>query len=771
MSATGDDWLRAARGSDDPQAALLYYATAESLGVEDPGLWRERHELLQRLGHAELSYLNARCGPWRDEAVVRQTAEALQNSSDTPRDFPDTVETFDAEVLLQEREHARALAVCKFIVRRDEDHRHACYLAGVCMLQIRGAEGEALTWLNLAERLEVQVGFYISYNRALLLRRVGLHLPALHHAAELVRKAGASEQSRGLYLGILEDLLRSTLTRENWQPILDGMRFLQDQQKAYYKPIISDLEHKCETAGTNSIADRVFEAASEDRLEAAGNLLYSAAASEVVGELLAIASKPGQSDIAVKRTFDLLLATTLIDGPIIAVAVRNGAWFVPHERCQLEFAARWTEAAGRTGSPLAALAIGRLLAAHLTHPEGRVHLVLDDPAVYQFLRSSELPDAITLHSPEAPPTGVPITAETLIALITRPESAGSISLPPSGDLLILLAPGLQHDVAEQLAGFGEPPPRRVPQVELAGWSLWVRRRRSAAISMAGPLPQDAQSQPADEAHYTDERGARMFAALHRAYENRLPFSYVRLSDAETVLMGIGRDIPENTVPVRPASFFVAHLGIDPAALGPQQLRPYQDELYEACLDADILMTHRGFGADIWSVTADRVLRAYPGYVPYRAREVSNDFQAELLEGGMLLQLLAERRILLIGNAAPRFRALLSDPEYRARYRHIGMPQSRINIVQSLFVPHQGDAAFRLLDRLWEEVAIHAFDVALIAASVTGKFLAGRIKKHLGGMALDIGYHMQLLTQASSPVARVDAEAMRRRGYERAVAIE
>ena len=87
------------------------------------------------------------------------------------------------------------------------------------------------------------------------------------------------------------------------------------------------------------------------------------------------------------------------------------------------------------------------------------------------------------------------------------------------------------------------------------------------------------------------------------------------------------------------------------------------------------------------------------------------------------------------------------------------------------MPHQGDVAFRSLDRLWQEVAMAPFDVALISASLTGKFLAGRIKRYLGRMALDIGFSMQFLASSPSPVAAADIKAVRRRGYTRALPLE
>lgn len=763
---SADDCLRAARAAPEPSLALLYYGAAEATGLDDPALCRERDAILQCLGHVELRYLNARCGSWRDPAVLAETLADLEGIQH-PTEFPDTVEGFDAANLMQRQEHRLALDICKFLVRRQRQVAYACYMAGCCALYASAQDAAALSWLNMAERFGSEAKYWLNLNRSAVLHRADLLWPALEQMAQLDRDGLADERSLAVSFNIIDELLGATLrSAPDGQRLIKAARSVRDAQSAYFAKIRATPV----SAEPASIGRRVFDAASAGNLGIAGDLLHAGDADEIIGDLFAVLSAPGRPPLAVKRTLNLLLSTTLAaDGSVLDKALEHGRRLNLRVRAELEFIAGWWRS-GDGGSPGFAYDIGRLLAAHLAHSTA-VHVIVDEPAVYEFLRGSEIADEVTLAIGPAARRLVS-AADTVIALISRAGSVGGISLPPASDLLILLAPGLPGDTVAQIARPGEAAPTRVAPLDLSGWSLWIDRGRRPNRNPSGgwqPAEDDRLPGADDE---TAARAAKLAADLAGAAESVRPFSYIRLGHAEAHFLGLNRDLPNNALPVRPASFFVAHLGIDPSVLAPEQLGTYQNEFHETCLGADILMTHRGSpGEDVASVIADRVLRTFPGYQTRWPHEVPSSFQAYVLECGAVLPTLADRRVLLIGNPAPRFHELLADTEYRARFKHIGMPQSRINVVKSVFVPHQGDAAFRLLDRLWKEVAIAPFDVALISASLTGKFLAGRIKKYLGRVALDVGFTMQFLASSPSPVAPADIEAGRRRGFTRALPLD
>lgn len=269
-------------------------------------------------------------------------------------------------------------------------------------------------------------------------------------------------------------------------------------------------------------------------------------------------------------------------------------------------------------------------------------------------------------------------------------------------------------------------------------------------------------------HYTAARAADRLAALARAATAAAPFSMIRLGDMEARLLAFGRiqvGLPDEAEEGREIE---THLGVNPARLSAGALRALQDEFFAACASADILGTHRRTINHEWSRNADTVLRHLGVAATYLPNEVDVCFNAELLDQGWLLPLLSRGRILLVGNAAPRFADLLADADYRRTFAHVGMPDAPPIVAGAVHVPHEGSAAGDRMEDLWREIAGHDFDTALVSASLVGKVLAGRIRNQLGALALDIGWNMQFLAGVSSPVAPADdmAYARKRRGYAR-----
>src|SRR5207247_1072979 len=139
LLATGADCLQLARDSGAPEEALFYYSAAEALGADDPELWHERQAVLAQLPEPELAYLNAKYGPWQDDAVIAELADKLQRMDRGHPSIPDTAESLDAIYLVRSGEYDRAIEFAKLIARRDHPPDGlACYLAGISLLQTAG---------------------------------------------------------------------------------------------------------------------------------------------------------------------------------------------------------------------------------------------------------------------------------------------------------------------------------------------------------------------------------------------------------------------------------------------------------------------------------------------------------------------------------------------------------------------------------------------------------------------------------------------------------
>jgi hypothetical protein len=251
------------------------------------------------------------------------------------------------------------------------------------------------------------------------------------------------------------------------------------------------------------------------------------------------------------------------------------------------------------------------------------------------------------------------------------------------------------------------------------------------------------------AYYTPERAQDRLRALIEAARARQPFSMIRVGDMETRLLGFGRAPHERASLRQEAAALAQHTGVDPMRLSWPALWAVQEELAAACRDADVLGTHRHTVNVAWSDAACRVLPQWG--LAYEPAELDVVFNAEVLDQGFLLPLLGGRRVLLVGNPAPRFAELLRDDAYRRRFATAGMPREAPVIADAVFVPHQGDAAWRALPALWRRIETCDFDLALVAASVAGKLLCARIKRARGAVALDVGWSMQFLADCPSPV--------------------
>ena len=266
--------------------------------------------------------------------------------------------------------------------------------------------------------------------------------------------------------------------------------------------------------------------------------------------------------------------------------------------------------------------------------------------------------------------------------------------------------------------------------------------------------------------YSAEKAKSAIKNLYDSVINKTPYSLIRIGDVEARLLAFNRSGAGNDSTRAEAEIIERNLGINPLTISDNQLKALQEELINAMLEADILGTHHNTVNRGWSDEIEKVYNAYHITSADLCNEIDVVINAEILDQGFLLPLLSAGRILLIGNAAPRFLRLLNDSDYRQSFAAAGMPAERPEIAGSVFIPHKGAEAFQNLPVVWEEIQNYDFDIAIIAASLVGKLFAGRIKRELGRAALDIGWSMQYLADASSPVAPArDANYMAgRRGF-------
>lgn len=267
-------------------------------------------------------------------------------------------------------------------------------------------------------------------------------------------------------------------------------------------------------------------------------------------------------------------------------------------------------------------------------------------------------------------------------------------------------------------------------------------------------------------YYTLDRAHAIIEKLEQAVTNSLPFSLIRISDIEARFLAYGRtDLRYGSIQ-NEIKVLLDNLGVDVNGLGLSNVYDVQNEIMEIMSDADILGTHHKTVNTRWNEDIINVYKSYNINDVYLPNEYDIVINAELLDQGYLCPLFENRRLLLIGNSSVRFANQLRSKEYRKKYKNIGMPLEAPCVAGSVYIPHNGAEAFNNLDVLWKEVQSYDFDIAVIAASITGKILAGRIKKYLGKIALDIGWSMQYLSGVSSPVAEArDENYMKgRRGF-------
>lgn len=360
--------------------------------------------------------------------------------------------------------------------------------------------------------------------------------------------------------------------------------------------------------------------------------------------------------------------------------------------------------------------------------------------------------------------------EDLEATLRRVKAA----LQPGGTLLIHTPNGDSFADPVHIQKFTVETARELIGRHFAARRCYVVREPTALAHtrinvVATTFPPPAANQPQRlqptsaffNEHYTAERAKAAIETIHDAVQTRRPCSFIRLGDAEVELLMHGHKANP-----MPGAEIERHLGVNPERLPPGELKALQDELIATCLSSDVLATHRQTINTEWAAKCAEMFRAYGVDSAYLPNEVDVVFNAEIFDQGLLLPLLARGRVLLVGNSAPTLHRKLLDGSLHGEFDAVGLPADPPVLAGAVAMPHSGDDAYRTREELWEEICGYDFDLALVSGSVIGKTLAGRIKRQLGAVALDIGWNMQYMTGVSSPVApaREYCYMTRRRGY-------
>lgn len=262
--------------------------------------------------------------------------------------------------------------------------------------------------------------------------------------------------------------------------------------------------------------------------------------------------------------------------------------------------------------------------------------------------------------------------------------------------------------------------------------------------------------------YTKQRIQALMFELAESVEKGFPHSMIRMGDLEADFIGYKRvDLGKNNANL--LKLFSLHLGMDLGALGEDQLIRYRDEFTEYFVTSEIPASQwRSTNVD-WSKQAQKVIEFLND--AENPRHIDCVIAYEMVDRGLVFPLLEGKNVLLVGHPADKLKKSLVDGGWRKRYKLIGVPDE-IRSVRAVQTEHdnKGTAGMNI-EKYWQQVVGgQDFDIALIAASVPGKIIGGRIKEKMGKVALDLGYGMQQVALQPNLICPVGQKG--RRGFKR-----
>lgn len=196
-----------------------------------------------------------------------------------------------------------------------------------------------------------------------------------------------------------------------------------------------------------------------------------------------------------------------------------------------------------------------------------------------------------------------------------------------------------------------------------------------------------------------------------AVENRVPLSIVRLGDGE--LLTLAQDVVMNQEQVRKEGKFLNYAGIHIPDLAAR------DQLVQAIRFADIVGIPK-IRLPNFQPLAFAVFKAHG--IDYRQLRLTlSTINYALYLEGFFRNLLANRRVLVVGNSSPGLSQVLTN--------------SGIQVTGAIYPV----AGVRDIPRVMSEISAHQFDIALVAAGVPAVIIVQRIAYELGKVAIDFGH--------------------------------
>lgn len=199
--------------------------------------------------------------------------------------------------------------------------------------------------------------------------------------------------------------------------------------------------------------------------------------------------------------------------------------------------------------------------------------------------------------------------------------------------------------------------------------------------------------------------------IMNALNTKSPLSVIRLGDGE--LLTLAQDVVLNREQVRKEGHFLKYAGVQLPDLAAR------DQLVQAIGSADIVGIPK-LRLPNFQPLAFSVFKAHG--IDYRQLRLTlSTINYSIYMDGLLRGILANRRVLVVGNSAPQLSQVLSLSGIR---------------VTGAVAPVEG---MHDITRVMGEIAARDFDIALVGAGIPAVVIVQRIATELGKVAVDFGH--------------------------------
>ncbi len=265
-------------------------------------------------------------------------------------------------------------------------------------------------------------------------------------------------------------------------------------------------------------------------------------------------------------------------------------------------------------------------------------------------------------------------------------------------------------------------------------------------------------------HYTKEQVQNICLDLRWHIEYNQPWILTRLGDLETIALLFGKTkLEKNNNYLK--QLFTYHLGINIDSLGMDRFRQYQDELQKYFLQSDVAGSQWRSPNVQWSRDAFELFKLIDP--KFEANHIDVVVAYELVDRALIGPLLENKSVLIIGNPASKLKACFKNTEWRQKNKWLFGIDNGPSDTFAINLPHDKyGSAGDCLEQKWLEIKAisNLFDIVLIAGSVCGKILGGRIYNEYGGQILELGYGLQQIANAPTWLCPINQAG--RRGFQR-----